>query len=381
MTNNGWLSRLRGRTGRSRKEYNEDSFSGKPNVNREYLKAFRTKSYVEICNKAQGQLGETSTRGGLFSFSSSPSSPPSFMNLTEYLLEPRQEIITNITKSFKVHHLLVDYFEASLEACRCCDKILEGIHKTRLAYGRVTKIVKLSKRVIGGGTDIIGDDQSPKVIIYRELASFVLQNNPLSRISPVKFRDIHDRHMLLLNRLKTKREKIRRGLTIKRVLKKVGGIGLVISHSALLVALLVLALHSIIGLVAAPCIVGSVFCLFKKGFRWVHKRFRTSSSKRLYEQLDVAAKGVYILINDLDTMSRMVNRLHEEVEHRREVADICVKSENGEILKEVVREFHDYESNFLDQLEELEEHIYLCFLTINRSRRLVLQEITDKQQR
>lgn len=36
-----------------------------------------------------------------------------------------------------------------------------------------------------------------------------------------------------------------------------------------------------------------------------------------------------------------------------------------EVLKEVVREFRVEESWFFEQLEELEEPIYLCFLTIN----------------
>ena len=362
--------------GRSPKKQDEDISYSKPNVNEEYLKAFRTKSYVEICKKAEGQLKETSTRG-LSSTSSSPL--PFYMHLTEYLLEPRQEVIANVAESSKVHHLVWDYFEASLEACHCCDTILEGIHQMRLAYGKITMVVKLSKRALDG-TDA-DDDQTHKAI-YRELASFALQNNPLSIISATKFRDVHDKYMVLLHRLKSKRGKIQRMLTIKRVCKKVGGIGIVGSYSALVVALLVFALHSIVGLMAAPCIVSGLFGLIRKRFKRARERFSTrtrSSSKRLYDQLDVAAKGVYILINDLDTMSRMVNRLHDEVEHRREVADICVKNGKCEILKKVVREFHDSESNFLDQLEELEEHTYLCFLTINKSRSLVMQEIMDEQ--
>ena len=102
--------------------------------------------------------------------------------------------------------------------------------------------------------------------------------------------------------------------------------------------------------------------------------------ERLCEQLDLAAKGVYVLINDLDTMSRMVKRLNVEVEHRKVVAEVCVRNGKSEILlKQVMRDFHEHESSFLEQLEELEGHIYLCFLTTNRSRRLVVQQITDKK--
>ncbi|TKY75273.1 UPF0496 protein [Spatholobus suberectus] len=346
--------------GSRKKEREEGSFCGTPNVNGEYLAAFRTKSYVEICNKAHGELKNASTRR-LSSTSSSFN-----VHLTEYLLEPHQEIVANM----KVHRLLVDYFEASLEACRCCDTTLQAIHQTRLAYARVTSVVKLSQ------TGPYDQSQNP---IHAELSSFVLQNNPLSSISPAQFRDIHDRYVILLRGLITKKGKIQRTLTIKCVCKKVGGIGLVISQSALLVALLVFAFHSVIGLVAAPCIATLFGLVVRKRFKWSHERLNRNSSTRLCEQLDVAAKGVYVLTNELDTMSRMVKRLDDEVEHWREVADICVKNYKCEILKRVVKEFQDNESNFLDMLEELEEHIYLCFLTVNRSRRLVMQEITGKQ--
>ncbi|CAJ1973190.1 unnamed protein product [Sphenostylis stenocarpa] len=341
--------------GRSRrKEQEESSFCGTTNTKIEYLEAFRTKSYVEICNKAQEELGNA----GSASFK---------MHLTEYLLEPPQEIVANM----KVHRLLVDYFEASLETCRCCDTILQAIHQTRLAYARLASVVKLNQTA---------PYDQPQKYIHTELSSFVLQNNPLSTIIPEQFRDVHHRYIILLRMLTSKKEKIQRTLAIKRVCKKVGGIGLVVSQSLLLVALLVFAVHSIVGLVAAPCMASFVGLAIRKRFKRSRERLnRNSKSMRLCEQLDVAAKGVFVLINELDTMSRMVKRLDGEVEHCREVAGICVKNGKCEILKRVVKEFQDNESSFLAMLEELEEHIYLCFLTVNRSRRLVMKEITEKQ--
>ncbi|KAI4316973.1 hypothetical protein L6164_024892 [Bauhinia variegata] len=352
--------------GTSRKDYDEDNFCSNPNVDEEYLKAFRTTSYIEICNKAQGQLGKTNIRRV-------SSSSSLFLHLTEHLLEPRQETITKLTESLSVHRLLVEYFEASLEACLYCDTILEGIYQMRLAYRKIKRVLKLSKMVL----DRTDTDQA----ICGDLASFTLQRNPLSIITPGQFRDIHDRYMVLLQRLKSKGSKIRQKLKFKRICKKVGRISLVISHSALVIALLVLAFHSVVGIVAAPAIVGCLLGLFRKRVKSVRGRGKqnTRASERLGEQLDFAAKGVYILINDFDTMSRMVRRLHDEVEHWKVVADMCVKNGKCEILKQALREFDAQDSSFLDQLKELEQHIYLCFLTINRSRRLVIEEIMDKE--
>ncbi|KAL2319059.1 hypothetical protein Fmac_032935 [Flemingia macrophylla] len=371
MTCTRWLSSLR-TSCRSRKACEEDGLRNKRSVNEEYLEAFRTKSFIEICNKAQGGFGKTSTKTlSSSSSSSSPSSIPLCRQLTEYLLEPRQETITNITQSLKPHHLLVEYFEASLESCRCCDTILEAIHSMRFAYRRISRVVKLSKRVM----DDENNQTNNKDTIFRELASFALQNNPLSIVSTEQFRDIHDKYVELLHSLRSTRRKIRRRLTLKRVCKNIAGVALVTSHSVILVALLVFAFHSMVGLVAAPSILCGLIGLFVKKDR---ERVGLRACERLCEQLDVAAKGVYILINDLDTMSRMVKRLHDEVEHRRVVAQVCVRNAKCEILNQVMREFCDQESSFLELLDELEGHVYLCFLTTNRSRRLVVQEITEK---
>ncbi|XP_028784558.1 UPF0496 protein At1g20180 isoform X3 [Neltuma alba] len=344
MTNTRWLRLIISsmpRAGRSRKESDGDSLCGKPNVNEEYQEAFRTKSYMEICNKAQGQL--INARIATTPSSSPSSSLPYSLHLTEHLLEPQQETVTNMTQSLKMHRFLLEYFEASLEACHYCDTILEAIHRMRVSYKKVTRVLKLSKFVL----DCPETDQTHKAI-YRDLASFARQKNPFSIISSSQFRDIHSAYTGLLHRLKSEDQKIRRRGRFKRIL----------------------------GIVAAPCIVIGLASLFRRRIKRVFSR---SGFERQCEQLDVAAKGVYMLINDFDTMSIMVKRLQEEVDHRQAVANMCVKNGKCEILKQVLREFHDHDSNFSDQLEELEGHIYLCFLTINRSRKLVLQEIMEKQ--
>ncbi|XP_062023075.1 UPF0496 protein At1g20180 [Rosa rugosa] len=344
------------------------SFSSKLSVNEEYLEVFRTKSYLEMWDRVHGSVQRPTTNTRL---SSSPS-VPFYMNLSENLLDPRQETLNDMIseEGINVHHLLTDYFEANLEACHLCELLLRSIHQTHAEYRNIKKVMKkLSQR------NNYTDEQCRA--IFRELTTFARLKNSLSIISPLQFRDIHDSYSALLNNLTSRQKKIRRRAKRNRILKKVGGVGLVVSHSALLLALLVFAFHSMIGLVAAPAIMSCSIGLCKKKMESGEEWLKSSFDHEIHgEQLDVAAKGIYILINDFDTMSRMVRRLQDEVEHRKAVADLCVRNGvNCEIFNEVVREFHVHDSNFMEQLEELEEHVYLCMLTINRSRRLVLQEI------
>lgn len=349
-------------SGESQKEH-ADSLSCKPSVNEEYTKAFRTKSYVEMWSKAHRQLGRTSCNNGI-----NPTSSLSFyVHLSKYLLEPQQETLMQMIESLQFHHLLVNYFEASLEAYNVCELLLQSVHQTRVNYRRIQRVIKISEKVHDCNA------------IFRHLAAFASLKNPLSIVSSVQFHDHHHSNMLLLTTLTSKGKKIRRRVKFNKLSKKAGAYGLLISQSAVLVAMLVFLLHSMVGIVAAPGLIASSLVLLKRKIKVVKGGSKTRLLERFAAQLDVAAKGVYILINDFDTISRMVKRLHDEVEHRKDVASMCLRNGKSEILKEVVKEFQIHESSFLEQIQELEEHIYLCFLTINRSRRLVLQEIMVPQ--
>ncbi|KAJ6405950.1 hypothetical protein OIU84_013840 [Salix udensis] len=256
-------------------------------------------------SKVQDQLRRTSIDGVDKVASTTSSSLPFYLHLSDYLFEPhQQETLGETMGSLKFHHLLVDYFEASSKACHICDLLLQCTQQTR------------EKRRV---------------------------------VRKAKFR---------------------------RIFVRVGGGCLVISHTALLIALLVAAIHSMVGIVAAPGLMGCSLYVFRKQIKFVRRGSGTVLlEKRLGAQLDLAAKGIYILINDFNTMSRLTRSLFDEVEHQKALAGMCVRSNKPELLKEVVKEFHIQDSCYLERLEELERHIYLCFHTMNRFRRHVVEEI------
>ncbi|KAG5542459.1 hypothetical protein RHGRI_022108 [Rhododendron griersonianum] len=404
-------------------------------VNGEYTSTFRTKSYIEMWKKAHDYHLGTKSLSRLCSFSSSSSSLPLRVSLCD-LLEPRQETLADIIESSNLHPLVVNFFEATFAACNMCDLVLFSVDQARANYSRIRRVINLtrnkhtsldyrgssvSKIVIPMSQDcpsqtIVPVDfcdlrAAPNHTVERaisreaincedkeslastdythaqcrallvELASFTMLKNPLLSISPSQFRDIRDNHGYLLQKLTTKCRRVKRRAKFARLCKKTLGLSLMVSYSAIATAVLLLAIHSLVGILVAPpvvaCSLGLTHHYWKKLFK---RRLKTTSQERLGAQLEVAAKGVYILMNDFDTTSRLVRRLEDEIEHIRVVGDVCVRNGKMEVVKEVVKEFGIDQKRFLEQLKELEEQIILCFLSINRSRRLVMQEILVLQQ-
>ncbi|XP_058090814.1 UPF0496 protein At1g20180 [Magnolia sinica] len=339
----------------------------KLNVNEEYMEAFRTKSYTEIWSKVQGQLRRTNEER----LSLSPI--PSYLHHPEYLLEPRQETLIAVINGCNLHSLIRDYFEGSLEACKICGFLLQCVDQTRTNHCIIQRVLRATKRVARDYT------KEQCTYISAQLATFASLENPLSGSSQLQFHQIHDLYSSMLRRLTSKHKKIMRRAKFVRFCKKASCVSLTVACGALTIVMLVVAAHTLFGLLATPIIMCSSTPFLRRRIR-TRRPTRYRSLKRLGMQLDAAAKGAYILDRDFDTMSRLATRLHDEIEHSKAVIGIFLRNGNGHLLEEVVNELRSNENNFLEQLGELEEHVYLCFLTINRARRLVFQEIVMQQQ-
>ncbi|KAJ4879548.1 UPF0496 protein [Raphanus sativus] len=364
----------------SEKEYRR-SLTSKLSVNEEYKEAFRTKSFLDIRTKAEDQLDITFC--SKLSSSSPPppsSSSPSSSDLnfhshfTDYLLDPPQETLDALMQDSSFHNLLANFFDFSSDACDVCESLLQCIQQIKINHIKIKRVIKIGKRVCNGA-------KPPEcALIFQELSRYASLKNPLyCIINQAQFRRVHDANSELLTRLTSKRRRIRRKARFFNFCKKLGGCSLVISHSAIVITLLIVALHSILGVLVAPAMLGLCslgFLRKKKAKRNMENKRKTDTTlEKLGTQMDIAAKGMFIMINDLDTLSRLAGRLCDEIEHRKTVAAMCAKSGKIEVLKEALKEFSGHDERFLEQLQELEEHLYLCFHTINRSRRLVFAQM------
>ncbi|KAK6131474.1 hypothetical protein DH2020_034782 [Rehmannia glutinosa] len=339
------------------------------NVNEEYLCAVRTKSYAEFFIKFQLLVNDPSSP-------SPSSSSPACSNpwLTEVLLDPGQETITTIlessslfpNESSSVHlkSLLSNYFDISAEASNFCSHLLRNLNQLQSDYKSIHQAIE-------------SIDYDRRHYSSEELRSCtVILNSPnfFPNLKKQDFKHIHEKHASILHRLKSNRTSVARKMKMIRCVNTASGVCATAACGLLAAAAIFLAAHTLTALLLGP----AIFTFPMKRLKRKIRRFRFlkyGSLRKIVEQLDVAAKGAYILNRDFDTMSRLVGRLEDEIEHNRAMIKFCLERREDRFCLQVLKEIKKYEFGFKKQVEELEEHVYLCLVTINRARGLVIKEI------
>ncbi|KAL3641110.1 hypothetical protein CASFOL_016078 [Castilleja foliolosa] len=342
------------------------------NVNEEYLCAVRTKSYVDFFLKFQVIINESSS-----SSSSSSSSPANYIQLgfSDILLEPDQETITSILESSSssdgLKSILSNYFDISAEASNFCSHLLQTLTQLQSDYQFIQKIITT-----------IDDDsnnnnnQAEFSLLFSELRSCVIHNNPFSNLNKQNFKHIHDKHSSILQRLKSNRKKVMRKIKTIKIFNRASRVCVTAACGLVAAAAVFLAVHSLAAILMGPAILSLPIKPLKKKIRRF-RIFKCGSLRQIVEQLDVAAKGAYILNRDFDTMSRLVDRLGDEIEHNKNMIRLCLDRREDKLSFQVLKEIKKYEFGFKKQVEELEEHVYLCLVTINRARVMVVKEIYE----
>ncbi|GMI83198.1 hypothetical protein like AT1G20180 [Hibiscus trionum] len=333
------------------------------NVNDEYLSTLRTKSYLEFSSKAQILANE-------------PSSPYKFFQL----LEPCQDTVSSVLESAilseipELKTLILDYFDITAEASRICGQLLVKINRIRRNYQFIQRAL-----------DSLDDHyHSPEKFgqILSELNSFIALKNPFSNPNKHDFETINEQYSSILHHLKSNKRKVSRKIKMIKFIHKASGICLTTACGLIVTIAIVLAVHTLAPLLMTPAILSFVpVKLLKKKKMMIFKKLpclKCGFLRKVGDQLDVAAKGTYILNRDFDTMSRLVSRLNDEVEHKKEIIRICLERqrEDHRFCQQIVKELRKCDAGFLKQVQELEEHVYLCLVTINRARALVIKEMT-----
>ncbi|XP_075512401.1 UPF0496 protein At1g20180-like [Primulina tabacum] len=331
-------------------------------VNEEYLCAVRTKSYVDFFLKVQV-------------FVNNPSSSPKniFHGGFKEILLPGQETITQVLESAFVStksscdlkSLLLSYFDISAEASKFCSQLLEFLSEIQADYRFINQVM-----------DSITHYSSEQLsFIVPELHSCAILKNPFSYMSKQDFNHIREKHSSVVQHLKSKRKRVARKIKLIKFFNKASGVCATVACGLVAAAAMFLAVHTLTALLMGPALLSFPIKGLKKKIVKYFRFLKYGSLTRTLGLLDVAAKGAYILNRDFDTMSRLVVRLQDEIEHDKTMIQFCLEKRGDRLSFEVLKELKKSELGFKKQVEELEEHVYLCLVTINRARTLVIKEI------
>jgi hypothetical protein len=366
-------------------------------VDEEYDSAFKSKSFLDLWSHAHRHLSHTfsssfkrsSSKSGAKDYSrhgdeedadtaAALEQSCSYTVLDDFVLEPSPEVLARGRGGRRqrrwrrrrrgVETLLIEYFDVTQEACEACSALLTAIGAARRHHITLRRL--LARLDDGGGS---GDGAAAA---RDAVAEHVRLDNPLSAGRLSGFHEVHGRCGPLATRLAAAQRRLRRIARAMRVARGTAAAALVAACAGAIVAAVVFAAHAVVGIGAAAAAVG-VGASPATAVRWAAERVSERRYARARDAVDAAARGAYIVGRDLDTVSRMVRRAHDELEHGRDVARIAVRG-RGErpLMQEVAREEAECEEDLRAQLKELEEHVCLCLITINRSRRMVAHHMT-----
>lgn len=342
------------------------------NLSQEYRLAIHTESYQEIWSKIHvdgdgrreeggGGEEEGEEEGG----EEEEAEGQDRITLADVLRPEEAEVERALgdAPDTELTRLAADYFRSTHHASLLCLSLRRALRRARALYGPITDLLALIPH-------------SPQLAVahcdcaFDAFLLFDQMPNPFPAPA-AGFQGMHRSFAGLKNHLDLRLLSVRRRRRWLHCAKRGSGICLIACATGAAIAGLVLATHAITALLAtAPaCVASSSSCCPL-----------VASMKRLQkhmDRLDATARGTYVLNNDVDTIERLVGRLHATVESDKMLVHLGLERGRGQhhTIEEVVRQLRKNHPSLLRQLSDLEEHICLYFAAVNRARLLLVRHL------
>ncbi|KAL1314499.1 hypothetical protein HN51_041297 [Arachis hypogaea] len=253
--------------------------------------------------------------------------------------------------------LASDYFDHSEKTCGIYLLLHRSVRRARDIYKPLHELIAVLPDDASGSFNRHLCDRAFDLFVQ-----FDSQENPF--VFPHNFSDVRDSLSGL--KLEIERRRLRcyaRIRLLKRFHTSCLACLVVTAVGAVISAVLVTA-HAVAGFAAVAACGGS--CLPKK---------KVKKELTRLNQLNAASKGTLVM-NDIDTVNSLVDRLQTAVEGDRVLIQFALnRGRERHPIQEVLKQLRKNQQSFEPLLAELEVQIYLCFNAVNKARMLLLQEI------
>ncbi|KAI4339642.1 hypothetical protein MLD38_024559 [Melastoma candidum] len=279
------------------------------------------------------------------------------------LLEPNRDGVEKALRnavSDPLTGLVSEYFDHSEHASDLCLSLQQKVDLARAVY---SSLVDLLSVLPSDGNEF----SRPQCdALYAAFCQFDSHENPFpSPDGSGNFDEVHRCSSRLETQLDGCLRKSHSKLKLQR--RAVMGSSLCIAGTALaaIVTVALVMTHAVAAFVCIPCI----------GAHFPCHRIRKKELERV-AQLKAAWKGTDVLHKYMDNLNCLVKRLHDDMEHDKNLVRIGLEGGGDRIpILLVMNDLRKNVSKFQEHLEDLEIHICLGFKMVNRLRQDLLDKI------
>ncbi|KAK9925597.1 hypothetical protein M0R45_033916 [Rubus argutus] len=280
------------------------------------------------------------------------------------VLQPNRECVEEAlghVESNTLTRLVSDYFRHSEDATHLCLLLHRSVYRARALYAPLQQLLDVLDSL-----ESISLNQSQCSRALDIFLQFDRHDNPFPSPDSHNFFDSRRRFSDLKSQLdrrlhisRSKIRHIRRATTASAICLIGTAVGMVAVAAAV-------TAHALAAFVVAGPLCSSSCC-----------SRMTSKEVAHVTQLDAAAKGTCVLKEDLATIDSLARRLHTEVEGHKDLIRLGLErgAQDKHPIQEVLKQLRKSLPNLLHLVNELDQHICLCFNTVNRARSLLLQHI------
>ncbi|XP_057768490.1 UPF0496 protein 1-like [Salvia miltiorrhiza] len=299
----------------------------------------------------------------------------SLREVTEYLLEMNQEVVTiilqnkrDIWKDDEFSDLVDDYFENSLLTLDFCTSLDSCLKRA----ARIESVVNVALRKFDDERANAGRNYSRTLA---ELGNFSAAEEPFTQEFFKVFARVYAKQASMLERLQAKKQNLDRKLGKLQAWRKVSNVIFVVTFAAVLVCSVVAAAVSAPPVVTALAAAAAV-PLGSMG-RWLNTLWKKCERDLRGQRAIISSMeiGTYIVLQDLANIKALVERFQVRMEELLANADFATREEEAVVA--AAEEIRKKLDEFMKTVRDLSDHANKCTQETRMARTLILRRIVN----